>query len=655
MTEKELKKPRVFILTDIGEYTNEPDDAESLIRLMLYSNEIDIEGIIPTASHCAVDVSDPGYLDRCIRAVEAYRKAYPNLSKHAEGYPDPDYLRSVCKQGTSLCYLDNYDYHLTPEEQKAFDADMMTRMMTRQRKVLANDYEITTPNIGEGCSNDGSELIVKALEKDDPRKIWFCLWGGAGTLAQALYDYRKNHTYQETKAAAQKVCVYDIDGQDDVGGWIIKNFPEVKWLRSDVEFWGFSQALSNPVYDYKYDVGDLTKMDVPWISQHIQAVGPLGEAYPPTKFGIETDTPSLLYCIPNGLNDLDHQSWGGWGGRYTEDRSQNPPAVHFEGDYLLEPMPFYAYRDDVDTYFDPITKKWFINDPLMPVGRWREDYQNDMAARMLWQLADKYEDANHNPVAVLNGDRTKNVLQMTVKPGDRIELDASESFDPDHDALSFKWYLYADPGTYKKPVVIDGADSSKACVHIPEDAVNDELHVILEIEDDGKPFRMKAYRHVVFVTGDGGKTNTAPFTVNDALVNPSALAYFEYIGSWEHKTNQFACNDWDIHTSAVKGNQAILHFTGRKFKLFGAALNNCGKAKITIDGEDAGVVDFYSQFQPWKDNRDIQMWATFGETPLFASRVLDYGEHTVVIEVLGEKNEYSTDCLVNIDKAEIYI
>ena len=38
---------RAIILTDVE---NEPDDSESLVRLMLYSNVIDIKGIIATTS-----------------------------------------------------------------------------------------------------------------------------------------------------------------------------------------------------------------------------------------------------------------------------------------------------------------------------------------------------------------------------------------------------------------------------------------------------------------------------------------------------------------------------------------------------------------------------------------------------------------------------
>src|SRR5690349_1059874 len=38
-------KPRVFVLTDIG---NEPDDQMSLVRLLVYSNEFELEGLVAT-------------------------------------------------------------------------------------------------------------------------------------------------------------------------------------------------------------------------------------------------------------------------------------------------------------------------------------------------------------------------------------------------------------------------------------------------------------------------------------------------------------------------------------------------------------------------------------------------------------------------------
>ena len=40
-------KERLLVLTDIG---NEPDDAQSLVRLLTYANHFDIEGLVATTS-----------------------------------------------------------------------------------------------------------------------------------------------------------------------------------------------------------------------------------------------------------------------------------------------------------------------------------------------------------------------------------------------------------------------------------------------------------------------------------------------------------------------------------------------------------------------------------------------------------------------------
>ena len=47
------ERPRLVVLTDISSLTAgvaEPDDGQSLIRLMLYANEFDIEGLIATSN-----------------------------------------------------------------------------------------------------------------------------------------------------------------------------------------------------------------------------------------------------------------------------------------------------------------------------------------------------------------------------------------------------------------------------------------------------------------------------------------------------------------------------------------------------------------------------------------------------------------------------
>ena len=64
-TAQSVAKHRLIVITDIG---NEPDDFMSMVRLMLYTNQIDIEGLIASTSiHQSKKVS-PDLIQRVINA-----------------------------------------------------------------------------------------------------------------------------------------------------------------------------------------------------------------------------------------------------------------------------------------------------------------------------------------------------------------------------------------------------------------------------------------------------------------------------------------------------------------------------------------------------------------------------------------------------------
>src|SRR5215471_15977697 len=86
-------KPRVVVLTDIE---NEPDDAESMVRFLTYSNNWDVEALIATTS---VHQKDKTAAWRIREIVGAYGKVRDNLLKHEPGFPETNYLLSVIKEG----------------------------------------------------------------------------------------------------------------------------------------------------------------------------------------------------------------------------------------------------------------------------------------------------------------------------------------------------------------------------------------------------------------------------------------------------------------------------------------------------------------------------------------------------------------------------
>ena len=86
-------KARLVVLTDLA---NEPDDEESLVRLLAYANEFDFEGLVATTScHLRENPRE----DILRHTIDAYAQVWTNLVVHAPDYPTPDFLRSIAASG----------------------------------------------------------------------------------------------------------------------------------------------------------------------------------------------------------------------------------------------------------------------------------------------------------------------------------------------------------------------------------------------------------------------------------------------------------------------------------------------------------------------------------------------------------------------------
>jgi len=442
-----FSKNRVVILTDIA---NEPDDKMSMVRLMLYSNELDIEGLIATTSCWMKTNPQPKQIEE---VVNAYAQVRGNLLLHAPGYPVADSLKNLIKKGNS-------------------------------------NYSMT--DVGDGKSTDGSNHIIKVVDRNDSRPVWICVWGGTNTLAQALWDVKRTRTPEELAKFISKIRIYDIGGQDDCGAWMAHNFPYLYYIRSLQQWHGISYRIDKLWPESRG--GDESVVTPQWVDTNIQKNhGPLGEKYPNAAYLHEGDTPSFLYLMQNGLSNPDEPTWGCWGGRFKENPQMNPwssqPPVSKEKNY----KDFWMINEDKDQW------QWndkVYNNEYSAIFRWRVDFQNDFAARMDW-CTQSFENANHNPVIVLNNDSTKDILSYHVNPGDTISLKASDSYDADGDSLLFKWWVYQEPGTYKNSISLAASDSSTLKLVIPIDAAGKSIHLILTVKDDGIP-QLSANKRVVF-------------------------------------------------------------------------------------------------------------------------------------------------------------
>ena len=462
-------KLRVLVLTDMEA---DVDDAQSMVRFLAYANEFDVEGLIATTSTHQRHRIAPETIHRLL---DAYNKVQPNLLKHANGYPTAAELKKKVKKGLAT-------------------------------------YGMT--GVGEGKDSEGSDWIISQLEKTDPRPLWLPIWGGPNCLAQALWKIQKTKSAAQASQLYKKLRVYTISDQDDSGPWIRKNFPDVFFIVSPGG--NYRQATwvgitgNMPGANNEVNSND-------WITQHIQqGHGPLGVEYPDVAYGMEGDTPAFLGLIPNGLNDPEHPNYGGWGGRYElytpkpEPQQPGRPMRTQGGEIVTGPTadpetrPIWTNAED--TYSPMKASRWgrpVVADTArytstqVTLWRWREEFQNDFAARMEWMVKG-YKGANHPPVPKLHH---PDVLK--VKSGDIFSLNADGSVDPDGDALSYYWFQYPEAGTYKGKVQMGPFSPNLANLHTvvaPDVDSPQTIHFILKVTDKGTPVLTRYKRVIVQVS-----------------------------------------------------------------------------------------------------------------------------------------------------------
>jgi len=462
--EAQVEKPRLFVLTDIG---NEPDDQMSLVRLLLYANEIEIEGVAATTS-----VWQRGKVSPEIAAgvIDAYGSVLPRLRQNARGWPDAEVLRARLTAGVAGYGMGAID----PDHPSA-----------------------------------GARALLAAARTDSPQPLWVSAWGGTATLAEALMLARKTLSADELARVVGRLRVYAISDQDDAGPWIRRAFPGLFYIVSPSTQDGADYAratwtgISGDRFYRNGEGADYTTVDNGWLDRNIRAKGPLGAHYPRHMFIMEGDTPSFLGLIPNGLNMPEQPGWGGWGGRYVlRQPSGESRAIWTQGgDSFMR----ITSADAVGGHVSDQATIW----------RWRSAFQNDFAARMDWTIK-PYAQANHAPVLVVNGQAGDEPLRIKLRTGQTIPLDASRSSDPDHDALAFQWFAYPEAGfdgTAPSALArIDHAGSPRAAATVtarcapawldmvPCPARN-SVHLILAVTDRGRP-SLTRYRRIILEVSD---------------------------------------------------------------------------------------------------------------------------------------------------------
>lgn len=437
-----MEKCRYIALTDINASRlpwAEKDDIQSLIRLLLYANEIDLEGII-LCSSCFLKRGGGKRAAALVSEIlDAYGSVKPGLDRNGGGYPDTRRLKGLVRLGIPA-------YGKSPGNGFAEER-----------------YQ----------DNPGVRQIIQAADAPDPRPVWIGLWGGANTLAQAVWQVGRTRSGPELDAFLSRLRIHAISDQDNSGMWLRKEYgdrlfymvtPSPGTMSGAKEYfravWPGISADQNGhgsedgIHGGGFSGADIELVGEPWLNRHIRR-GPLGRLYPKTVYIMEGDTPAFLGLIPNGLNEPERPDWGGWAGRYVR-------AVSLEGAPIWDGGADEVRGCDGQPHRSPQAGLW----------RWRPDFQRDFAARMEW-TAGAFESCSHPPVVRLDQPGL-----LRVRPGETVELDAGASESPDGVPLSFRWFWYPEAGTLPVRAELAGAESPRASVTLLGEGT---YHLILSV------------------------------------------------------------------------------------------------------------------------------------------------------------------------------
>ena len=470
----------------------EVDDQNSLRHFLFYANEVELQGIVQTSSKfhwigvpgakkpetpSKDDFASVGEesgpfdapyrwpgTDWMMRVIDDYEKDYPNLIRHAEGYPTPEALRAITRVGN-----------------------------------IGYEGEMDAPT-------EGSELIKARILDDDPRLLYLQVWGGTNTIARALMDIERE--YRDTpdwpsmhERITQKVIITACGEQDPAyrqyvaEAWPGIAFVKTLQMRSYAYPWfvmpeGESKDTLRAAFMKREILNGksaLTDGYCTWLDGHeYEGEGPAGQfgANPNivnewfgAKMGLpavperydflsEGDSPTYLLLFPWGFRTLENFAYGGMAGRYHRVEGQ----TNSRGEQLN------LWDVSLDAYTDPEGK----THELESMWPYVADIQRDFAARVGWAGTAEYAEAEHAPALTV-----REGLDFSLNPGEELCLHpAAESPDGLPVTVTARVYREASAPCAAETAVLEQDGAFR--IRVPETAgPGDQIHLIFRAQAAG--------------------------------------------------------------------------------------------------------------------------------------------------------------------------
>lgn len=498
-TNTNSEKPRIIITAD-----PELDDNNSLIRLIMYSSDLNIEGLIYASSqfHWKGDGKGTKWFvpgreydrfgmgdcpceswrwaedERFIHdIVEAYEAVYPNLKVHNSEYPEPSYLKSKIRYGNI-----------------EFDGDFSE-------------------------DSPGSELIREAILDNKPGPLFITAWGGASTIARALkviqdqYEFTTDWPAIQDKISRKVILLLSGDQDDTYATYILPNWPKIDARR-------FRQG---PHYAYGAQINASSEnapfLTPDWMKTNINDRGPLGELYrvwgdgkqmvegdKVDYFGFsglsndelkqmgyfvwlpvqakgswlgEGDNHTFMNMLGNGLRAYEKGYYGGWGGREIKTQEKE----------TITAMATQGTAEDMAAQFSSRDQS---NESLPEYPNFFPAAQRDFAERLKWSVTPNFKDANHIPVLEIEGP-----LTLVATPGQTLKIQ-SNATDPDGDQTQIKW-MQMPTTSFDGEVEFLKAEGNMAEIKIPETAIAGQSVHIIAVASDKTPAPLTAYKRVIII------------------------------------------------------------------------------------------------------------------------------------------------------------